>query len=345
MRQSKPFSDRGRYRSSRAVRVTREGKHVPEFSREFPFLIDCYHFDFDYHVTPNYHDYLEITYVYEGTGALRVGGARLEIRAGDLLVLGNTEVHWIETGEQKQLKVVALFFMPELIDVPGAGVDRFEFVRIFYERVRDSGNLVPADVIEKSCIPEAIQSIYEANLLRRKRYRLWTKVKLEEILLTLSDHYEETRPAGAPVDHGQRVAEFKRLQPFFAMVEDKYCERLTLREASRAANLSSGYFCRYFKRVTGVSFTEYLDRVRVDKAKELLMKNSFSVTDIALEVGFRSASHFHKVFREFTRLSPRQYVSTVRGAVPGPAAPKTSIGSTTRTRNRTRSCTEPGMLL
>ena len=75
--------------------------------------------------------------------------------------------------------------------------------------------------------------------------------------------------------------------------------------------MSPHYFCKFFKRVTGLTFTEYILRVRIDKAKELLLKNRLSITQIAYEVGFESSSYFHKVFRKLTHLNPKQYLEKV----------------------------------
>ena len=90
-------------------------------------------------------------------------------------------------------------------------------------------------------------------------------------------------------------------------IEQHQGEKMSLREVARAVNTSSYYFCRTFKKVTGMNFTEYLSRVRVGKAKNLLINPNLRVTEIAYGVGFQSLPHFNKMFKTFTGMSPTAF--------------------------------------
>jgi AraC-like DNA-binding protein len=72
-------------------------------------------------------------------------------------------------------------------------------------------------------------------------------------------------------------------------------------------NTSTFYFCKLFKRTTGLNFTEYLSRVRVEKAKNLLLNPNLRVSEVAFEVGFQSLTHFNRVFRKIAGESPTDY--------------------------------------
>jgi AraC-like DNA-binding protein len=86
---------------------------------------------------------------------------------------------------------------------------------------------------------------------------------------------------------------------------------ITLEEIARALNVSTFHFCRKFKQTTGLTFVEYLNRVRIEKAKILLHNKNLHITDIAYEVGFQSLTHFNRIFRKLVGHSPTQYRSTV----------------------------------
>jgi AraC-like DNA-binding protein len=77
--------------------------------------------------------------------------------------------------------------------------------------------------------------------------------------------------------------------------------------------MSMFYFCKLFKRATGLNFTEYLSNVRIEKAKNLLMNRNLRVSEIAYEVGFQSLTHFNRVFKGSVRQSPSEY----RDQLPG----------------------------
>ena len=72
-------------------------------------------------------------------------------------------------------------------------------------------------------------------------------------------------------------------------------------------HVSTFYFCKIFKKVTGMTFTEYLGRVRVEKAKNLLLNPHLRISEIAYAVGFQSLTHFNRVFRELTGQSPTDF--------------------------------------
>ena len=77
-------------------------------------------------------------------------------------------------------------------------------------------------------------------------------------------------------------------------------------QVAQAANASATYFSKRFKKATGMTFIDYLGRVRVEKAKNLLQNPNLRVSAIALEVGFQSVSQFNRTFKKVTGRSPKQ---------------------------------------
>jgi AraC-like DNA-binding protein len=76
---------------------------------------------------------------------------------------------------------------------------------------------------------------------------------------------------------------------------------------AKAVNTSIFYFCKMFKKATGLKFTDYVSRIRVEKAKNLLLNRNLRVSEIAYEVGFQSLTHFNRVFKKILGLSPTEY--------------------------------------
>ncbi len=70
-------------------------------------------------------------------------------------------------------------------------------------------------------------------------------------------------------------------------IETHKTEPISLGQVARSVNMSTFYFCKMFKRFTGMNFTEYLSRVRLEKAKNLLLNRNLNVSEIAYEVGFQ----------------------------------------------------------
>jgi AraC-like DNA-binding protein len=90
-------------------------------------------------------------------------------------------------------------------------------------------------------------------------------------------------------------------------------EELRLTGVARAVNTSPFYFCKMFKKATGLNFTDYVSRVRIEKAKNLLLNRNLRVSEIAYEVGFQSLTHFNRVFKKVLGVPPTQY----RARLPG----------------------------
>ena len=90
-------------------------------------------------------------------------------------------------------------------------------------------------------------------------------------------------------------------------IHEHQTEDLSLGQVAKAVNMSTFYFCKMFKKITSINFTDYLSRVRIEKAKNLLLNPNLRISEIAYEVGFQSLTHFNRVFKKITGQSPTQY--------------------------------------
>ena len=93
-----------------------------------------------------------------------------------------------------------------------------------------------------------------------------------------------------------------------------YQERLTLEDTARMVCLSPDYLSRIFRQETGISFHQYLNNVRITKAKELIRTTNLRLTDISQMVGYDDQSYFTKVFKRTAGIAPGEYVKKYRGA-------------------------------
>ncbi len=90
-------------------------------------------------------------------------------------------------------------------------------------------------------------------------------------------------------------------------IYEHQAEDLRLEKVAKAVNMSHFYFCKMFRKVVGLNFTDYLARVRIEKAKNLLLNPNLRVSEIAYEVGFQSLTHFNRVFKRISGQSPSDY--------------------------------------
>jgi AraC-like DNA-binding protein len=132
--------------------------------------------------------------------------------------------------------------------------------------------------------------------------RRWTS--LTALLRIFAEHLSlVSRLAAMQAQHAEPPA-ITRAREF---IEANYGERLSLGRVARFVHASPFYFCKLFKRETGANFTDYLARIRIEKARNLLLNPNLRVSEIAFEVGFQSLTHFNRVFKRLLGLAPSAY--------------------------------------
>lgn len=137
------------------------------------------------------------------------------------------------------------------------------------------------------------------------------------VVLSSKEHESITRLLSIFAEHlsmvsNQIVMQQQKAEPPLIAKAKEYirenqAEDLSLGQVAKAVNTSTFYFCKMFKKVTGINFTDYLSRVRIEKAKNLLLNPNLRVSEIAFEVGFQSLTHFNRVFKKIVGHSPTEY--------------------------------------
>lgn len=90
-------------------------------------------------------------------------------------------------------------------------------------------------------------------------------------------------------------------------IDSRYMDNISLDDISDYLEINKSYFCTIFKEETGSTFTEFLNKVRVNNSKKLLLNKNVSVLDIALSVGFNNQNYFNIVFKKLTGQTPLEY--------------------------------------
>ena len=300
------LEQRGRFPWSpgSTLRFSADGKHQPHFPKDCPLLIRFYEFSYDYRLTPSYHDYLEITYIYEGKGNYISENRVNPVTKGDAILAGSKEFHSVEGHPSQVLKAIAIFFLPELVYNPGSQSIEFEYLRPFYYASIKQGNIVPASDLEGAWFYELIEKLYHELVSKQPYYQLAIKAYFSEMLLILTRRLTHVASINT---HERRLQDFYRLKEVIDFLHNHYQEKITLENVAAMANMSYTYFCKYFRRVTGRSLTDYILLMRIDRAKELFLSEDWSITMVAFEVGFESHSYLYLVFNRLTHLSPNEF--------------------------------------
>jgi AraC-like DNA-binding protein/ligand-binding sensor protein len=149
----------------------------------------------------------------------------------------------------------------------------------------------------------------DREALRRAYYstKVVTAKQHESIVKLLVIFAQHLAMLGNQIFIQQKNAEPPIIKRAKEYIYEHHTEHLSLARAAKAVNMSTFYFCKMFKKVTGINFTDYLSRVRIEKAKNLLLNPNLRVSEIAFEVGFESLTHFNRVFKKLLGQSPTEY--------------------------------------
>ncbi|NLU07074.1 MAG: helix-turn-helix domain-containing protein [Clostridiales bacterium] len=97
------------------------------------------------------------------------------------------------------------------------------------------------------------------------------------------------------------------LKPALEYIKNNCCHSISLDEMASLCNISSSYFSKLFKKVTGENFSNYINKLRMKKAKELLESSDISIKNLSIDLGFEDCGYFVKVFKKIVGVTPSSY--------------------------------------
>lgn len=100
--------------------------------------------------------------------------------------------------------------------------------------------------------------------------------------------------------------EQKRIRQIYALVDQRYQNKITVDEVAKLCNLTKPAFCRYFKKATGSTFISFLNQYRISQAKRLLLSGK-NITETCYACGFESLSYFNRTFKKVTEENPSEF--------------------------------------
>jgi AraC-like DNA-binding protein/ligand-binding sensor protein len=149
------------------------------------------------------------------------------------------------------------------------------------------------------------EAYFQSRVLNRKQYESVVR------LLTIFAQHLATLSNQLIVQ--ESAAELPAIAKARAFIGEHQAETLSLPMVAQAVNMSAFYFCKTFKKATGMTFTDYLARVRIEKVKNLLLNPHKRISEAAYETGFQSLSQFNRVFRRVAGESPSRYRERLHG--------------------------------
>jgi YesN/AraC family two-component response regulator len=174
-----------------------------------------------------------------------------------------------------------------------------------FDYAQQAVKLKASDYILKPLTPQKIKSTLNkvTKEIQIERAKIYREEKLRQEL-------RKVMPFIKTLSEDERTRNEIIIAKARKFIEENYNTPLTLKNLAGAVSLSPAYFSSFFKRESGLSFSEYLNKVRIEKAKELLKDPKFNITKVAFEIGYDDSQYFCRIFKKFEGISPRQYQKT-----------------------------------
>lgn len=113
------------------------------------------------------------------------------------------------------------------------------------------------------------------------------------------------------LDYSLANTDYTSIISAFEYIHHNFASDCSAEDVATYCHLSYSYFSRQFKKVSGITFTKYLNFVRITEAERLLLKRNMSITDIGFAVGFKDTSYFIRQFKSFKQYTPKQFLKII----------------------------------
>ncbi len=265
------------------------------------------------------HDYVQINYVLSGHGSHAINNQKFDIVKGDIFIIPPYVPHQILSVSDLNIELIEFEFEPEFINLNLSSVENIEsfydfaYIEPFLvseSHVKPRLNISGQLQLEVERILNTVLNEYKEKLVG---FDLLAKALLLNLLVIVGREFS----GKIETDNQSLVYDRHKCSILMALryIDEHYMEDLTIDFIASKALLSKSYFCYFFKVVTGQTFVEYLNSLRISHAMTFLKRTNNKVLDICYMTGFKNISHFNRLFKHATGLSPTAYRKLEKQAI------------------------------
>lgn len=245
----------------------------------------------------HHHPEYEIVYIPAGKGRRQIGRHLSRYEDGELVFIGPNIPHLnFAYGQTADFEEFVVQLREDFLGKEFLKNVELESIQLLFEKSK-RGLAFGMDTKRK--VGEKIQQMPTQTGFERMMTLLWV---LQEMALAVDVevlHSEANNPDVPP-------KETERLRRIYSFVETHFQTEINPKDVAEIVNLSLPAFCRYFKKMTHQTFTEFVNDYRINHARVMLLQN-INVAEVAYECGFNNLSHFNRTFRKLTHQSPGEY--------------------------------------
>jgi len=246
------------------------------------------------------HDFCELVIVTHGQAMHWLEGTDFPVTAGDIFLLQGHQRHYFY--ERKDLDLINIMYDPEKIALPENELRRMPgYCAMFmleptYRRQHRFASRLHLTRVPLARVEQLAEEMEREREEANPGYEVALRAKLLELMVYLSRAYTNTDTTEAHA--------LLRVGNVIGALENDFSKDWRLDELLTIAHMSRSNLMRIFRKATGQTPIEYLMRLRIQRAMEMLRNSTLTITEIALEVGFNDSNYFTRQFRRILGESP-----------------------------------------
>jgi AraC-like DNA-binding protein len=248
----------------------------------------------------HYHDEYEIQLIPETHGRAFVGDYIGHYSPGYLALVGPRLPHnWVAselTPEGVPLRHLVIQFLDQPLRKGMQVIPDLEDLFPLFERAKQG--------IEFFGITKNIEHRFYAVKESKGLARF---IEFTALLLELANCKDYKLLSCAQMQSNEDGSSMTRINKVLDHIHQNYAEELSIEEVAAISGMAESSFSRYFRRATGNTYTDFISRVRVTKACQLLEQTDKLISDVGVEVGFNNLAYFNRKFLELKNVTPSGY--------------------------------------
>ncbi|MNH99906.1 Bifunctional transcriptional activator/DNA repair enzyme AdaA [compost metagenome] len=243
----------------------------------------------------HFHDQYEIYYLLQGERTYFIKDRTYRIREGDFVFIDKYELH--KTGDTRKPNHERI-----LLNFDDRFLQPFN-QSLLYEPFRMKIRQLSVAPQEREWVHQLLFDMLQETQQSLLGAETTLQAQLSRLLIWCARRFN--RESGTNFEHQSPV--HKKIAEIVVTINGSFEEPLSLDSVAKAHFISPYHLSRTFKQVTGFSFIEYINSIRIKEAQRLLRETDSKVTMIAEQVGYENIGHFGRVFKEITRTTPLDY--------------------------------------
>ncbi len=245
----------------------------------------------------HYHPEYELVYIEGTNGTRHVGDHISQYKGSDLVLIGSNIPHLnFDHGVTTAYRKVVIHFREDLIDKHFGVLPELQSIQVLFDHSRYGVTF--SEDLKQAWGPYLLEM---EGVSRFEQYQ-----RILQALHALSKDRHQSLLHKEPYITRFNQREHVRLQAIYAFVDNNYHRKIQLHEIADLSCMTKEAFCRYFKKTTHYTFTEFLNRYRISHSKRDLMSGR-SVSAACYAAGFDSLSYYNRIFKRVTGENPRDF--------------------------------------